>query len=84
MKASGYIGKNLYVSESVYGVLFQVKCAFGTISDSKSNSKADTIYGVPGATKTWGGTLHYEEWCIRDPERVAVEEITFYQRNYKE
>lgn len=35
----------------------------------------DTLAGGAGYTKSWSGSLHHHEWCVRDPSRLSVVEI---------
>jgi len=41
----------------------------------KTAHRWDTRVGRKGLTKSWGGTLKNDEWCVRDPRRVVVRRI---------
>lgn len=61
-----------------YYVLLKVAVNLGEVIDintwkERPDTPHDTVYCPAGEnTYAWGGSIRFEEWCLRDPKRVTV------------
>lgn len=79
-KAMGYARSSKgFLGEDYFEVLFECRVALGHCFQADEAMPAgpgkgyDSCHGKAGHTKSWGGTLRYDEWVVYSPEQVVVE-----------
>ena len=87
----GLLGAGVYFGlirkASMYGgdnVIFKCDVALGRVLparreitswDADRTEGYDSVKGITGVTRTWGGSLRNPEWVIRDPARISIREV---------